>query len=499
MNRNKVSGNWENRDPLKPARIRSSCTCKDCWDHVAVRKERTVIRLGIQGENQVMREELRRKLSDMLDDNILERGLILLDDHLKPLWTLFDQRQVPMDGWSDEQVEILFKILARMDTDKDEKAARVGEREGRTPSGYVLSLAEGFAHGIGRSGNIAAMQPKAPGGSILNLMADRLANSLLKQVGLPRVKASIVFPVATGMSIASCLAAIHGNWVRKDKHNPWKRGEVIVPRLDHRSPLKGIRFSGFTPRIVEGELDGHGVVVPLEHIQEAIGPGTGAILSTTAFFPPRQPDCIKKIAKLCADEGIPHVVNNSYGIQSTRYLALLRGAIDAGRIDYIVQSTDKNFLTPVGGAVVTSPSKEKIQALSRVYAGRASAQPILQFMASVLILGISGYKKLMEQQVAHRDYLEEEVGRIASRAGQHLLDVDNPIAVAMSVNGLSKDLGGKLYTLRVTGPKVIFPGDFGSCIDDYPEPYLTLNAGIGARNEDFERLIGKLEEVFLDK
>ncbi|MHA1847530.1 MAG: O-phosphoseryl-tRNA(Sec) selenium transferase [Promethearchaeota archaeon] len=444
----------------------------------------------------MFKKSLKKSLEDLMDRGILERGLMILEDEFRPIKNLFEQRKVPDKGWNDHQVELLFKLLSMMDTDKDAKAARVGEREGRTSSGYVLSLAEGFSHGIGRSGDIGAIQPKAAGGSIVNKLSSYLATYFLKRVGLPAVKSSIVLPVATGMSIALCLSMIHQELEKDGDKNPWKKNEVIIPRVDHKSPVKGIKFAGFKPVIVEGELEGDSVVVRPEQVKEHVTEHTGAIVSTTAFFPPRHPDFVKDISKLCRDLGIAHVINNSYGVQSEVFMKIVRGAMDAGRVDFIVQSTDKNFLTPVGGAVVASASPEKIRALSRVYAGRASIQPLLQFIASTLTLGIEGYKNLMHEQVQNRKFLEKNVKEFSGEIGQRLLNVNNPIAVAMTVSGFPKKIGGILYNLRVTGPRVIFPGDYGSCINNYPVPYMTLNAGIGARKQDFENLIEKLKVLF---
>lgn len=443
----------------------------------------------------MMKDFLRDKLQDMMDKGILERGLMILDDQLDPIRRLLDQRCVPDTGWTPKQIDLFLAMLSSMDTDKDDRAARVGEREGRTASDHVLSLASGFSHGIGRSGEIAAVQPKAAGGSILNELTSRMATSMLKKIGLPAIDSAIVLPMATGMSIGLCLAAIHQEWVDKNPGTPWQRTDVIMPRVDHKSPLKGIKLAGFTPVIVEGEVDGDGVIVPLERIKEAITGKTAAILSTTAFFPPRLVDDVKGIAKLAKDLEIPHVVNNSYGLQSDVYLKLLRGAMDAGRVDYIVQSTDKNFLTPVGGAVVCSPSTGLIEKASRCYAGRASAQPLVQFLAAILTYGLSGYAELVSAQKRHRKALQAHAERFAARAGQKVLQVENPIASAVSLTGLTKDIGGMLYNLRVTGPRVVFPGEYGSCTGSYPTPYMTLNAGIGARDEDFDRLGEKLDKL----
>lgn len=40
-----------------------------------------------------------------------------------------------------------------------------------------------------------------------------------------------------------------------------------------------------------------------------------------------------------------------------------------GKVSVVVQSTDKNFMVPVGGAVVISQYSEVIDQISKTYAG----------------------------------------------------------------------------------------------------------------------------------
>ncbi|MFX0029581.1 MAG: hypothetical protein ACFE8B_10250, partial [Candidatus Hermodarchaeota archaeon] len=69
-----------------------------------------------------------------IPQNMLDRGQIVLNNFMKPIKTLFEQRSVPQNPWSDEQIEFLLRALSNMDTDKDSDAARVGEREARIAS-----------------------------------------------------------------------------------------------------------------------------------------------------------------------------------------------------------------------------------------------------------------------------------------------------------------------------------------------------------------------------
>ena len=85
-----------------------------------------------------------------------------------------------------------------------------------------------------------------------------------------------------------------------------------------------------------------------EEIEKAVNENTAAILSTTTFFAPREPDKIKEIAKIAEEKKVPHIINNAFGVQSREIMKLVRGAVDAGRVDAIIQSTDKNFLSQSG-------------------------------------------------------------------------------------------------------------------------------------------------------
>jgi O-phosphoseryl-tRNA(Sec) selenium transferase, SepSecS len=49
-------------------------------------------------------------------------------------------------------------------------------------------------------------------------------------------------------------------------------------------------------------------------------------------------------AKLCKRHGVAHIVNNAYGVQSAALCQLITAACRKGRVDAIVQSTDKNFM-----------------------------------------------------------------------------------------------------------------------------------------------------------
>jgi len=437
--------------------------------------------------------------SSSIPQNMLDRGQIVINNFLKPIKTLFEQKNVPKEPWSDEQIEFLLLTLSNMDTDKDNNAARVGEREARIASKLHIKTSAGFCHGVGRSGFLTAPQPKAPGGSIMYEISNYLARDILRNFGLPNVKEVIVTPLCTGMSLSLTLGALRP---RIDDNNTNIKSTVLVPQIDHKAVLKAIDLMGLKTKIVKGKIQGDAVKIPIEDIESSLDDDCFAILSLTSFFPPREHDNIKAISRLAQDKGLIHVIINAYGVQSPEWMKLIRAAIDAGRVDAIIQSTDKNFLTPVGGALIASPIKESIEKISQAYAGRASATPVVNFLISMLSLGISGYQKLIEEQQQNRKILEEKLSEVAKKINERLLEVHNPVAVALSLETLKAEqlyaLGGALYNLRVTGPRVYNPKEkaFGTCCENYPTPYIVMNAAIGSKTKDITFAVERFEKAY---
>lgn len=429
--------------------------------------------------------DIDEKLAELIPKRMTERGRITIDSLLAPIKDILNRRKFPEKSLADDQIELMFRLLSSMDTDKDPAAARVGEREARVASPYIAQLAAGFNHGIGRSGHITAPQPKAPGASLMQQVANTVALDAMKSLGLPNVKAGIVLPVATGMTIGLVLSAL------RSKH---AFDTVLLPRLDHTSPEKGVALTGLNLVITPTILEGDAVRADLTKLEEELSKREScAILATTTFFPPRESDPVKDIARLCNDKEVPFVINNAYGVQSEAVMAYVQSAIDAGRVDAIVQSSDKNFLSPVGASVLVSPNEKVVEQTAENYAGRASAAPVAQTLAALLALGRERYTNLRAEQLENKGNLDSKLNEIADSIGQRVLAVENPVASAMTLDGLdAKALGGRLYNLRVTGPRAVPKGAFGSCIDDYPYSYLVMNAAIGASKGDIETATTKL-------
>ncbi|XP_061525402.1 O-phosphoseryl-tRNA(Sec) selenium transferase isoform X3 [Phycodurus eques] len=100
--------------------------------------------------------------------------------HERLIGRLLEQGKCPAEGWSEATVELFLNELAVMDSNNFLGNCGVGEREGRVASDIVARRHYRLSHGIGRSGDIAAVQPKAAGSSLLNKLTNSLALDVLK-------------------------------------------------------------------------------------------------------------------------------------------------------------------------------------------------------------------------------------------------------------------------------------------------------------------------------
>ena len=261
---------------------------------------------------------------------------------------LLENRRLPLEGYNEMTITYILNLLAAMDSNNFLGNCGVGEREGRIYSPMVARRHYNFSHGIGRSGDIAEVQPKAAGSSLLYKLANILVHHVLKLSGITKMANAIILPMATGMSLTLCLLTLH-------KLKPAAK-YVIWPRIDQKSCFKCMLTAGLIPLIIENKLSpstgGDGSLVVTTDIAaiEKVIATHGAdsilcVLSTTSCFAPRQPDLIDEIALLCKKHSVGHVVNNAYGLQC-KYIAKLInractiGVVDAG--NYTPNITDKS-------------------------------------------------------------------------------------------------------------------------------------------------------------
>jgi O-phosphoseryl-tRNA(Sec) selenium transferase len=93
-----------------------------------------------------------------------------------------------------------------------------------------------LAHGVGRSGDIAELQPKAAGSSLMAVLARALALDWLRTSGVVNVQSCLVLPVATGMALVLVFLAL-----RARKPNA---RYILWPRIDQKSCFKSILAAG---------------------------------------------------------------------------------------------------------------------------------------------------------------------------------------------------------------------------------------------------------------
>jgi O-phospho-L-seryl-tRNASec:L-selenocysteinyl-tRNA synthase len=102
-----------------------------------------------------------------------------------------------------------------------------------------------------------------------------------------------------------------------------------------------------------------------------------------------------------------------------------------------VQSTDKNFLVPVGGAVLVSPDKAFVDAVSSCYPGRAGMTPILDLFITLLSMGQAGYKHLLQERLRIRTAMLEGLRILCDKHGLRILDAPgNSISTGVSLSAL---------------------------------------------------------------
>uniref|UniRef100_A0A5K3FTF6 O-phosphoseryl-tRNA(Sec) selenium transferase n=1 Tax=Mesocestoides corti TaxID=53468 RepID=A0A5K3FTF6_MESCO len=412
--------------------------------------------------------------------------------------------RLPENGFSEAEIEAILHKLALMDSNNWSNSTGVGEREGRILLDIVRRRHFGLAHGIGRSGDITAIQPKAPGSSLINQLVNSLLLDWLRRSGAPSTASCLLVPMATGMTLTFCLLTL------KRRRGPQAK-YVVWPRIDQKSCLKCIATAGLIPVPIEpiqssgrrpkhkgsgssvagdssGDLPADQLASNLPAIEAAIKDPEGSllatpatdcrpgpesvvcVLSTTSCFSPRVPDRILAISSLCEAHNVPHLINNAYGVQSKRCMGMIEaswGEVKRRRqstqrpLDLLyVQSTDKNLMVPVGGSIIAGFSTELLRDIAESYPGRASGTPSLDVFATLLYLGRGGWDSLVSKREVCYLRLAEGLRGIAAKHRLRLMHTpDNPISLALSLQGLGDDhdpdaltlLGAKLFTQGCSG------------------------------------------------
>lgn len=297
-----------------------------------------------------------------LPQSPLNQGISNLISQNKSFASLLQHKRLPETGWDDLTIQSFLLFLAKLDTNNARPSCMqhdnqggvstnrwcgVGEREGRVYCSLVANRHFGFSHGMGRSGDLAEVQPKAIGSSILVQLTTCLALDAMRRgagLTMDSTRFGILLPLCTGMSMALVLSALISS-------NNSTRNVVLWSRIDQKSCLKAITAAGLECVVIPTRVQEDEVVCDLDQFANLIKQYESkivAVITTTSCFAPRIPDPIDDIAKICLHANIPHIINNAYGLQCKQIGKRIHRACVVGRVDAILCSMDKNFLVPVG-------------------------------------------------------------------------------------------------------------------------------------------------------
>lgn len=264
------------------------------------------------------------------------------------------------------------------------------------------------------------------------------------------------------MTLTLCLQSLR-------KRRPGAK-YVLWSRIDQKSCFKAITAAGLEPVVIPCLIQGESLNTNVDLFREKIKSlGVDSILclyTTTSCFAPRNSDDIAEASKLSKQWQIPHLVNNAYGLQAKEIVHQLESANRVGRIDFFVQSSDKNLLVPVGSAIVASFNESVLHDVASTYAGRASGSQSLDVLMTLLSLGRNGFQLLMDQRSENFIYLRENLRKFAELRGEIVLDSRcNSISLAITLATMAGDqmksitqLGSMLHMRGVSGARVIVPG-----------------------------------------
>eukprot|EP01080_Neovahlkampfia_damariscottae_P008521 gene8521-345_t len=458
-----------------------------------------------------MNDDCFKLAENLISTNYVKQSQQAVQKTQKKIQTLLSQRKLPLEGWSDSLIELFISQLSQMDSNNYPTNVGVGEREGRVYSSLVQKRNYFLTHGIGRSGDIAANQPKAAGSSLILSLTNLMVLHSIKLAGGQSTKKCIVVPMCTGMSLSLVFTTL----ASKNKKGKY----VLWSRIDQKSCFKSIFTASLTPEVVELNFqkdkksdnkkiqklideNEDGLITDLDKMEKKMIEMKDEILcvmSTTSCFAPRLPDRVIDIAKLCKKYNIPHVVNNAYGIQSRKIMNQLSTASVQGRVDAFVQSTDKNYMVPVGGAIIASSDDKFIDSVAQVYSGRGSISSVLDIFITLLSLGENGWIDLLKERESMLNEFVNEAEKVAKKFNEKILKTkSNEISFVMTLDNF-KD----------PSPRVVVPGTkkeicgikfdgYGSHTNKYPHAYLTIACAIGIRKEEIKLFFQRLEKVLDD-
>lgn len=271
------------------------------------------------------------------------------------------------------------------------------------------------------------------------------------------------------MTLSLCLSTLRSQRPNADI--------VVFSRIDQKSCIKAVAHAGLKLQVVDQVIGPDGALATdVDGIQRIVKEEPNRVLcimTTTSSFAPRQPDLLPQIAELCKLTGVFHLVNNAFGLQCSKCCALVEQASREGNVDLVVSSCDKNFMTPIGGALVYGPDPQLVARVSASYPGRASMSPILDLFITLLQMGQTGLRKLLQDRKRMFLWFKDELTATCNRIGLRVLpSPHNRVSIAVDLSALEKEgaldsaraatfLGSQLFLRRCSGLRVVAPSNSG--------------------------------------
>jgi O-phospho-L-seryl-tRNASec:L-selenocysteinyl-tRNA synthase len=266
-----------------------------------------------------------------------------------------------------------------------------------------------------------------------------------------------------------------------------------------------------------------------------------AIMTTSCCFAPRVPDRVVEVAKIAKAAGVPHVINNAYGVQTSNAMKLITTAKRRGRVDAFICSTDKNFMVPVGGSIITGFDVKFIDEIAKTYPGRAAMTPLCDIFITLLSLGKNGWVTLLSQREQLLPYFKATLAKVAAKHGERLLETPNnlisvgvtlgsfirkPVAQAASEeDGVEvaaaavpdrkssqsnlSFIGSMMFSRLISGARTVpqhvektivgysFHG-YGASHAGFPHPYATFACAIGMTKADVDVMATRFDKTLKD-
>lgn len=239
---------------------------------------------------------------------------------------------------------------------------------------------------------------------------------------------------------------------------PTKR-RVVMSRIDQKTCVKTILGCNLELELIDLIQDPltDSLTTNLECLEEKLKSSDDVLCVsvTTSCFAPRIPDDLRSVARLCRKYGSCLLINNAYGVADQYCRCMVNAALNVEasrsvedrrqRPWFVVQSTDKNFLVPVGGCILSSSHGESVANVARLYPGRASASPAIDLLITFLSMGKKAYQQLLQQREQAFETLHTCLSALAQDYPNKIRVLHTPhncTSIAVECLDVSPDHGG---------------------------------------------------------